>query len=147
MKTAFAALLGLLLVQGMVFAGVDTNIPETNRVILASGDWKPSEEDTQRALNAIQTFLDKPTSTNAWELGEIKKILAHTKDYRVQFKGVLFDGRKLVFCNFFPVDRGEGFNYWKEHEVAVDDGGFAFWQIYFDPKTGECLKFMSNGDA
>ena len=131
----------------MAVAGVDTDIPQTNRVILVGGNWKPSEEDTQKALTAIQAYLEKPTATNAWTLGEIKKILAHTKHYRVQFKGVVVDGRKLIYCNFFPADSGQEFKSWKELVVLVCDGGFDFWQIYYDPKTGECLEFMSNGDA
>ena len=144
------SLLAVVLMQSTALAGVDTDIPGTNRVTLASGEWKPSEHDTEKALAAVQSFLEKPTSTNAWTLAEIKKILAHTKDYRVQFTGVRLDGKKMIRCNFFPA-RTEGkeddFDYWKRQEVAVCDGGFAFWQVYYDPSTAKCTKFMSNGYA
>ena len=149
MKVVIASLLVLLLVQKIALAGVVTDIPQTNRVILAGGKWKPSENDTQKALAAVQAFLEKPNSTNKWTLGEIKKILAHSKDYRVQFTGVLLNGKKMIRCNFFPTHgiTEDQFDYWKQQEVDVCDGGFGFWHAYYDPGTGKCLKFMSNGYA
>lgn len=144
-------LFALLLIQGSALAGIDSDIPQTNRVILAEGKWMPSEQDTQKGLAAVQAFLEKPVSTNPYELGEIGKILAHSKDYRVQFTGVLVDGKKVIRCNFFPregkIDHEEDFKNWKQHEVEVFDGGFWFWHIYYDPSTGKCINFRPNGYA
>jgi glucose-6-phosphate isomerase len=46
-------------------------LPETNQVILSSGSWKPSFEETKKALAAIQAFLENPSSTNDWTNTEI----------------------------------------------------------------------------
>lgn len=150
MKTTLVLLLALLVLDVHVFASGDTVIAQTNRVILSSGGWKPSADETQTALMAIQSFLERPTSTNDWSKGEIKKIRIHLKEYRVQFVGVVRDGKKVIWCNFFPAPRkGEkdSFQYWQRQAIMVDDGGFWYWQIEYDPSTGKCLKFMSNGYA
>jgi hypothetical protein len=140
----------LPLFQCRVIAGIDTDIPQTNQIILPSGflsleHWKPSTEQTKNALIAIQKFLEIQTVRNDWKAGEIKKILAHTKQYRVQFIGVKRNGKKLILCNFFPAI-GE-FEYWKREKVEVMDGGYSFWQIEYDSDSGDCLNFSSNGYA
>ena len=64
MRAAVSLLFALLVVQASTLAGVDNDIPQTNRVILAEGKWVPSEQETQKGLAAVQAFLEKPTSTN-----------------------------------------------------------------------------------
>jgi hypothetical protein len=146
MKPILIFLFALLTLESRAVAGLDTAIPQTNRVILSSGRWKPSGEQTQRALAAIQAFLEKQTATNDWKVREIKKILEHEKEYRVQFVGIERDGKKLIWCNFFPATGVFGAN-WKREKVMVMDGGFSFWQIEYDPNSGQCLNFSSNGYA
>ncbi|HPF15236.1 MAG TPA: hypothetical protein PLJ12_13310, partial [Planctomycetota bacterium] len=47
-----------------------------------------------------------------------------------------------------PVLVGKGPNEdWLQNLVIVDDGGFWYWQIEFDPKTGRFARFDSNGYA
>ena len=146
MKPILFLLFTLLLLESRAVAGLDTDIPQTNRVILPSGRWKPSAEETQKVLAAVQTFLERPSSTNDWTKREIKKILDHAKEYRVQFVGVVRDGKRLIWCNFFPAADAFGAD-WKRQEVRVMDGGFWFWQIEYDPSAEKCLNFSSNGYA
>ena len=145
MDTAATLLLCFLALQGTACAGIDTAINEANRVILSSRVWNPSVEQTRNAITAIQLFLEKPNATNDWSQAQIKEISHHTKEYRVQFRGVIHDGRKLVHCNFFPTSIK--FPYWKQEEVSVSDGGYWFWQIDYDPKTHECVNLVVNGDG
>ncbi len=148
-KSLLVLLVASLILEVRAVAGLEADIPQTNRVILSSGRWKPSAEETRKALAAIQTFLERP-STNAWENSEIPKILKHTKEYRVQFFGIVRDGNRLIRCNFFPAPRqGEQEHYqdWQRQEIMVLDGGFWFWQVEYEPSTGKCLNFTSNGDA
>jgi hypothetical protein len=150
MKIIFASVAFLLALQVSALGGIETDIPQANRVILTTGAWTPSPEETQKALIAIQSFLERPTSGDQWSKGEIKKILANTKRYRVQFVGFTQQNRRVIWCNFFPAPRtGEEdeFENWKHSKIVVYDGGYWFWQIDFDPGTGKCLHFMSNGYA
>ncbi len=131
----------------VVFAGIDTNIPPENQVVL-KGDWTPTPEQTTKALTAIQTFLENSKGLSVWQQAEIKKILANSSRYCVQFKGVLEKNRKIIRCNFFRASGNkDDFPYWKKQVVIVDDGGFWFWQIDYDVQQGECLSFSSNGYA
>jgi len=145
MKTILVFLFGFMVLQGFAFAGIGADIAETNRVILTSGRWNPSVDEAQKALTAIQAFLETRNSTNDWDRSDIENILKHTKEYRVQFVGIIRDGKKLIWCNFFPKE--DGFDYWKRQEVRVMDGGFWFWRIEYDPSTGKCLNFAINGYA
>jgi hypothetical protein len=150
MRAILGTLLALLAVEVAALAGLDADIPKANRAILTSGRWTPSADETQKALVATQAYLEKPDSFYEYQKLEIKKILKHTKEYRVQFVGVERDGKKYIWCNFFPVPRKgqeDTFKDWKRQEVMMEDGGFRYWQIEYDPKTGKCHKFSSNGYA
>ena len=147
MKPLLVLLFAVLIVESRAVAGLTTDIAQANQVILSSGRWKPSFEETQKALAAILVFLDKPSSTNDWTKSEIKKIREHAKEYRVQFMGVVREGRRVIWCNFFPASRKDHFQEWKQQQIMVDDGGFWFWQIDYDPNTGKCSNFTSNGYA
>jgi len=148
MKTFFAILASFAF-HLFALAGMETDIPPTNRVILKSESWTPTADQAQKALASIQSFLAKPATTNEYRLREIKKILANSRNYRVQFIGIIRDGRKIIWCNFFPA-AGEGkdeFRDWRKERVVVDDGGFYYWQIEYDPATDKCSRFYPNGYA
>jgi len=140
----------LLAAPVCTFAGIEADIPLTNRVVLKSGAWTPTPEQPQKALSSIRPFLNLASKTNAQQRTEIQKILANMKNYRVQFIGVVRDGRKVMLCNFFPAPEAGGKDerpYWKRDQIMVDDGGFQYWQIYYDPNTDKCFDFASNGYA
>lgn len=147
MNLIIAPTLSLLLFENRALAGLENDIATTNQVILSSGTWRPSKVEAQKALAAIQKFLENPESTNESTLGEIKNIAAHTKAYRVQFKGVTRNGVHLIWCNFFPAEDDSFGDRWRSEEVGVSDGGYWFWHIEYDPKTGKCSGFSSNGYA
>jgi hypothetical protein len=126
MKTALC-ILTLAILQVGAFAGVDTDIPQTNQVVLKSGAWIPTSEETQKALLAVQSFMEKsPPTTPFAEKDAVKRILENTKRYRVQFTGKLREGKKLIWCNFFPApDSGKDhFENWRRAPVMVDGGSF-----------------------
>ena len=137
----------------------EPSIPIKNQVVLDKGSdylpykkiWKPSVDDTQKALTAIYNFLKSPEKEAIWRSGnyefserEIKNIYDNISKYNVQFVGIISKGKKRIYCNFFP---NEIDDYWKKDLVFVFDGGFWFWQIEYDLETGKCLNFQSNGYA
>jgi hypothetical protein len=142
MRTIIACLTWSLLTAWSV-ADLKQDIPKSHRVILKK-DWAPSPEETLQALPHIEAFLNHPSEVADWSKGQIKIILSRLKTYRVQFIGVTRHGKKLIWCNFFP-DTKEVLSYWEKTPVEVADGGASFWQIYYDPTTGQCSNFISNG--
>jgi hypothetical protein len=126
--------------------------------------WRPSEDDVSRAEARIrEVFSSNPIPLQAlvgtialspeqrgYELREIAKIVAHFGEYRRQYMGVVVSGRRRVLCNFFmkePEDRPFIGDRWRCDWVAVDDGGFWYWQIQFDVEDDTCTEFRSNGYA
>jgi len=151
MKIIFASVAFILALQASALGGIVSDIPQANRVILTSGAWTPSVEQTQKALIAIQSFLERPTpGGDQRSKGEIKDIIENTKSYRVQFVGLIRLKRRVIWCNFFPVPRAgekDEFEDWKHTVIEVNDGGYRYWQIDYDPGTGKCLHFWANGIA
>jgi hypothetical protein len=147
MKTALC-ILTLALLQLAAYASLDTDIPETNRVVLKLGAWTPTSEETQKALLAVQSFMEtSPPASPVAEKDAVKKILQNTRRYRVQFTGILREGKKMIWCNFFPApDSGkkDQFENWTRVPVAVLGGGSWFWQVSYDLSTGNCLNFVCN---
>jgi hypothetical protein len=167
MKVVLLALLASLLCHAEAMPGL-ADIPETNRVILGDGDWKPSTEETQKGLTAIQSFLEGSGFTNDlsksqmkiilqhdkayldWMENRIRKVREHAREYRVQFLGKVSDGKRLIWCNFFPAPRDgkkDEFEDWRQHSVMVNDGGFWYWNINYDPATGHCWRLWINAEA
>ena len=148
MKTIFV-ILATFAIRLSALAGFEADIPPTNRVILKAESWTPTPDQVQKALVSIESFLGKPATTNEYKLREIRKILANSRNYRVQFIGIVRNGRKIIWCNFFPtaVSGKDEFQDWRKERVVVDDGGFFYWQIEYDPEADKCLRFYSNGYA
>ncbi len=145
---AMAFLIGL--VSPNLFAGTISEIAQDHQVVLGKmfSSWTPSAKQTKEALRQVQSFLEKPDGQGERNKAEIRKILENKSGYRVQFMGVEREGKRVVVCNFFPAPDPkfqDQFKTWRDSLVVVDDGGFYFWQIEYDPVTGKCLKFQSNG--
>ena len=146
---AILVLLTLVVMHATALAGIETYISFTNQVVLEWGIWTPTPEEVHKALLSIQSILERPGTTDDYSMTDIKMILKHTKEYRVQFLGAIRDGKKVIWCNFFPAPRGgrDDFQDWKQEKVKVEDGGFWFWHIDYDLNTNKCLEFHSNGVA
>lgn len=149
MKIIIAFVVCFLALQASAFGGLDADIPLANRAILTTGDWTPTVKETQKALIAIQSFLERPTSGDSRSKGETTNILEHTKTYRVQFVGHIRLNRRVIWCNFFTPRPylEKDFADWKRTEIIVSDGWYWYWQIDFDPAKGKCLHFWVNGRA
>ena len=133
-----------------VLADTSFNVAVEQRAILKSGGWTPTGAHVERALVRIETFLRKHKSSTERDKSAIASILANKAGYRVQFLGLRKAGKNIIVCNFFPAQdpsKRDPFAYWKERQVGVDDGGFYFWQIEYDPAADTCRHFQSNGDA
>jgi len=113
--------------------------------------WTPTPEDIQKALGAIDEFLQNPgkhediieawTTDLDYALGEIKNIKRNYSDFGVQVIGIVVDGQKRIHCNFGPA-REVGEDY-----MLVLDGGYWYWRIEYDMETGGLLNLSIQGYA
>lgn len=95
MKITLASVAFLLALQASAFGGIETNIPQAKRAILPSGVWTPTVELTQKALIAIQSFLERPTSGDQRSKGEIRGILSR---WQVLRPGICSSKFLYVLC-------------------------------------------------
>lgn len=146
-----ATLITLLLLTCTVSASPTLEIPPQNRVILRSGKWTPSQAQVNAAYKSIQKFLKRPVVPEPYFVEQIAEILKHRKQYRVQFVGIYRHGRRVIFCNFFPIrfpeEKQDDAPYWKRELVEVMDGGFWYWRLDYDPETDRSSNFTVNGYA
>ena len=161
-KQAYLAIGILLIINLFILPGyclAEPLIPVENQVILDKGldyftdkqIWKPTEDDTKKALSAIIKFLKNPKKesirgpqNHAFQQRESKNIHNNFSNFNVQFVGIISNGKRRIYCNFFPSREEDN---WKKHLVIMLDGGFWYWQIEYDIETGKCLNFVSNGYA
>jgi hypothetical protein len=128
--------------------------------IPAEGYWTPTRPDIERAEACISRFLKASQVGQAGtdgavgtEVGpsvpanaELLKIAAHVRAYGRQYIGLIQAGNRRVLCNLFPTPLVEDMS-WRHHIVVVDDGGFWYWRIVYDPSDDTCDQFSSNGYA
>lgn len=126
--------------------------------IVSAGFWIPTKEETAEALAAIDNYLLKlskakksdmprPTTQNSAPptKKQISKIRKSYAKYRVQFMGINFDNRKVIYCNFFMYNLRK-YEKWKEEYVDVSVGGSAFWQIDYDVNNKKCSSLTINNE-
>jgi hypothetical protein len=145
------SILILMIAIGMNLAKAGNAIPAEHQVIL-QGDWIPTKEQTQAALSAAVVAVEKaaagPAGTTIVEKYEVEaatKISQNMENYAVQFIGQMVDSKKVIFCDFFPSASLKDTSYWRESLVRVEDGGYNYWQIVYDPETGKCGEPQING--
>ncbi len=109
-------------------------LPDSNDGRPARG-WKPSKAVIKRAQPVILEYIKDSDQ-------EIFENLDH---YRCQYFGIIVDGKKRIYCNFFwfTEDRRN----WRTKPVVVLDGGNWYFQLEYDVETAKCLNFAVNGES
>jgi len=99
--------------------------------------WTPTAEDLQAAEDDV--------------IEEIRRrepaIFERLSDYRCQFIGVVVDGERRIFYNFFCTDDEDVHDSWRSEPVFVLDGGDDYFQLEYDLDTRTCVRFTVNGEA
>jgi hypothetical protein len=113
--------------------------------------WTPSELEIASAELSLRHWLEAASGGSSGEAHhpEIDRIRANLARYRRQYVGILIDGQREVFINFFPeAENGtDNHAYWLDEFVVVFDGGFWFWRIQCGIESSSCHDFLVNGDA
>ncbi|HUX02866.1 MAG: hypothetical protein WBD63_07540 [Phycisphaerae bacterium] len=123
-------------VEGVIFSASHAN----NFVGVETGQkeltyWTPSRSDVAGAFPRIQAFLKH----------EAPSIAGRLSQYRCQYFGIIVEGRKRIYCNFFH--RDGGIANWKSESLFVCDGGDWYFQLEYDLESEKCLNLRINGEA
>lgn len=116
-----------------------------------SEKWTPSAEQVQKTLKAVRHYIDAvELFDTSREYQQLQYIKEHFQNYTVQLVGYEFEGKKKIWCNFIHIsflDTEEERERWSKNVIMVMDGGQDFWQLEFEPATGEISNFYINGEA
>ncbi len=132
---------------------LNSSFPEKNIFILDASSfrdstWIPSNDDIKNIIEQIESFLSNPPILDSNDSVTINEIYSRFNLYAVQLSGEYRNGRKIIWCNFFPkTDLRFINNDLKKKPHIVYDGGSAYWQISYDIIDKKLFDFSVNGEA
>ncbi len=110
--------------------------------------WIPSKTDINNTLKQIESFISDPPLMDNYDSISVNKIKSKFNLYAVQLSGEYLNGRKIIWCNFFPITDLRFINFdLKYTPYIVDDGGTAYWRISYDLISKKLFNFFVNGEA
>ncbi len=124
-------------------------IAPNDRIILRSGSWTPTPREADAAYKCVQVFFRGSAQRDRLFATQALEILRHRREYRVQFYGMHRNGRKIIYCNFFPTKspgcEADPYRDVTTELLEVSDGGSSYWHIDYDPSSKRCSNFIPNG--
>jgi len=133
--------------EGVIFPA-DHRVPY-NFGLMSS--WTPSRELVLAAEHRVATFLlNYPRHTPAADESDRLErysaplIVSKLATYQRQYSGILSEGHRALFMNFFP--RGDC-EKWTTEPVEVDDGGHSYFRLIYRPDQGDFSRYDVNGEA
>jgi len=114
-------------------------LPITNEHIASwladTKGWMPTKAIIKKAEPVILTYIKDSD----------EEIFNKLDSYRCQYVGIINEGKKRIYCNFFWLTDEE--KDWHTNPVFVVDGGNWYFQIEYDVDTEKCLSISVNGEA
>ena len=101
--------------------------------------WTPSAADIAALEAGLPAFLQ--TAENPW-LQDDPPIWERVPDYMRQYLGIVEDGQQIIYANFFCTINEMD---WHSEYVFVMDGGDCFFQVKYNPESGEFFDLSVNG--
>jgi len=107
-------------------------------VYQAEGYWTPTQTDILNLESALAPYLQQAAPQDY--PGPLKDLT----DYKRQYVGLLKDGRQLIWVNFFcqahQID-------WQQEFVFIADGGSCYFELNYNPQTGEFSDLSIHGES
>jgi len=107
----------------------------------AAAYFEPSETELSAFENELASFLRGARARESDE--RAPGIARKLRDYRRQFVGIVVDGKRQIFGNFFCAFEGLTVT----SPVSVDDGGDCFFSVVYDPAFRSFSALSINGEA
>jgi hypothetical protein len=108
--------------------------------------FTPTKEEITQAENALNKQFRK-FKISKWNLAGGPNILNNLNKYRRQYFGIIDEnGNRILYINAFWSDE-DGFDYWLDKEIFVNDGGSYFWNIKYFINENLLSDLMINGGA
>jgi len=104
--------------------------------------WTPTEESVLALEDGLGPYLQQANSDRFD--GQKAPIWKRMDDYNRQYVGIILDGKKMVYANYF-CDSLE--TEWSKDFVFVLDGGDCYFQFKYDPDSAEFFDLQVNGSA
>jgi hypothetical protein len=106
------------------------------------GFWVPTESQVRRLESLLPNYVSRNPPRLAPDL------VKHLSEYNRQYIGVLENGKKIIYVNFFIKELyKEKPLLWQEQAVIVCDGGEGFWGIEFNVESEKFSNLITNGVA
>ena len=153
MKKIFLLFVFIILFGGYAIPQDSIFIPYDNIILLDASDfedstWILNNDDIVRVKGEIEKFLINPNVDNSYDSLSVIKIRSNIKNYSVQLSGEYRDGRKIIWCNFFPTSDLKYLKYdLTKIPHIVMDGGYFYWSITFEIERNMLFNFFVNGEA
>jgi hypothetical protein len=89
----------------------------------------------------LPAFLE--TAEHPW-LRLDPPIVQRAPDYMRQYFGLIVNGEEIIYANFFCNAHETD---WHNEFVDIMDGGDCYFQLKYDPQSGEFFDLSVNGEA
>ncbi|MDX1990846.1 MAG: hypothetical protein SF029_00555 [bacterium] len=103
--------------------------------------WTPSPTEVAALEAGLSNYLQSQLRDGMWGYGVWERLPAYGR----QYFGLVFEGERLIFANYF-CNTSDEMN-WQEQYVLVMDGGDCFFRLLYNPVTGEYSNLIVNGEA
>lgn len=100
--------------------------------------WTPDKNEIIKLEAKIKSYVKKAAAKRS------PKLWSKLATYKRQYVGIIRNGRKVIFSNFFC----QSFDIdWKTTPVAVDDGGDCYFTVLYDSASAIFSDLRINGEA
>jgi hypothetical protein len=127
--------------NGVIFSAEQS---EANLDVLGgnvSGTWTPAVADVAKLEAELPAFLQR--AEDPW-LRPDPPIWERVPDYMRQYLGIVEEGEEIIYANFFCTINDMD---WHNEYVFVLDGGDCFFQVKYNPQSGEFFDLSVNGES
>ena len=129
--------------EGVIFAGASAKQMDLEAMIgffeTIDDYWTPSRDDVLAFEQRLGPYLQQaaPPQTDPSPLSDLNK-------YRRQYIGILVDGQRVIFANFFCNGHHTD---WQHKIVYPIDGGSCYFEVKYDVQTGAFYDLSIHGEA